>query len=191
MGSRLVATIILAALTAGLPSMDSAAWAKKHPVIEAPPPPPPPPPMGPVGLPERMIDDAAAYDAFLARVTAVSPVFASPTDVSAARNLGSAYETKALIRGAVAYGAIAALQAPEFVAAVRAAGPTPDARRLLVNAIIADPAAVFAFAGADHAAGLAKQAIGQAGMRLYNAGKAVKQASYDCPEASLVQDRRA
>ncbi len=177
MGSRLAAIIVLAALAAGLPSLDSLAWAKKHPpVIEAPP--PPPPPIGPVGLPDRMIDDAAAYESFLARVTAVPPAFTGPVQVAAARDLGAAYETKALVRGAVAYGAIAALQAPEFVAAVRAAGPTPEARRLLVNAIIADPTAVFAFAGSDRAAGLARQAIGAAGMRLYNAGTAVKQASY-------------
>ncbi|MHB8528545.1 MAG: hypothetical protein ACYC8V_03425 [Caulobacteraceae bacterium] len=162
---------------AACPAMDSLARPKKPPVVEAPPPPPPPP--GPVGLPARMIDDAAAYEAYLGRVSAIAPVFTNPAQVAAALRVGAAYEPKAFIRGAVAYGAIAALQVPDFVAAIRAAGPTPDQRRLMVNAIIADPAFVFGFKGSDAAAGLAKQALGEAGMRLYNAGKAVKQASYD------------
>jgi hypothetical protein len=41
----------------------------------------------------------------------------------------------------------------------RAAGPTPQDRYQIVNAIIADPAYVFSFKGSDTAAGLAKQAI--------------------------------
>ncbi|HEV2363654.1 MAG TPA: hypothetical protein VGS12_05575 [Caulobacteraceae bacterium] len=155
------------------------AVARKKPVIEAPPPPPPPPPPGPVGLPREMIADAAAYEAFVTRAAAVSPAFASPAQVQDSLKVAAAYEPKALIRGAVAYGAIAALEAPDFVADVRAHGATPEDRRLLVNAIIADPATVFAFKGSDRAAGLARQAIGAAGMRLYDAGKAVKQASYD------------
>ncbi len=179
MGSpRLAVMLALAALAAGFPALDSLARPKRPPV-EAPAPPPPPPPPGPMGMPSRMIDDAAAYESFLARVSAIAPAFTSPDQVSAARDLGASYEPRALVRGAVAYGAIAALQAPDFVAAVRAAGPTPEARRLLVNAFIADPANVFVFKGADQAAGLVKQAIGEAGMRLYNVGKSVKQASYD------------
>ncbi len=168
--------VIVAALAASLPAIDSLAR-PKHPTIEIPPPPPPPP--GPVGLPGRMIDDAAAYEAFLNRASAIAPTFTSPIQVAAARDLGAGYETKALIRGAVAYGAVAALQTPEFVAALRAAGPTPQDRYQMVNAIIANPAYVFTFKGSDTAAGLAKQAIGVAAMRLYNAGVAVKQASYD------------
>ena len=151
---------------------------KRPPVAEAPPP-PPPAPAGPVGLPDRLLSDAAAYEAYLDHVTGASPAFKDGTQVAAALKAGAAYEPRALVRGAVAYAAIAALEDPTFVAQVRGAGTTPEYRRAMVGYILMNPVYVFQFKNSDVAAGYARQALGDAGLKLYSAGKTMKQASYD------------
>ena len=143
------------------------------------PKPPPPEPPGPVGLPVRLLSDAAAYQAYLEHVTGTSAAFTDGTQVAAALKAGAAYEPRALVRGAIAYAAIAALEDPTFVAQVRAAGTTPEYRRAMVGYVLLNPVYVFQFKNSDVAAGLAKQALGDAGLKLYAAGKTMKQASYD------------
>ena len=176
--ARILLVLAAAAVAVAVPVIDSAAKPKKPPapVVYIPP---PPPPMSPVGLSSRLLADAAAYHAYIQRVTTISPQFTSGVSVAQALRTGAAYQPAALLRGAIAYAAIAALQDPTFVAQVRAPGADADARRLMVNRIIADPAYVFAFRGSEVAAGLAKDALGGAGLRLYAAGKAVKQSAYD------------
>jgi hypothetical protein len=175
--TRAILLFVLAGLATGIPVFDAAARKQPPPpVIEAPP---PPPPQGPVGLPDRMLDDAAAYQAYLHRMAAISPAFTDGTQVASALATGSAYDPKALVRGAIAYAAIAALQDTTFVAQVRAAGPDAESRRVAVNQIIADPAYVFGFHGSDVAAGYVKQALGGAGLSLYASGKLIKQSAYD------------
>jgi hypothetical protein len=176
--SRARAGILLMAtvLAVGVPGLESAARPKREPVVEAPP---PPPPAGPVGLPGRLIGDAAAYQAYLERVTATSPGFTSGMAVSEALRTAAAYEPRAFIRGAVAYGAVAALQVPSFVASVRAAGTSPENRRLMVDYILSDPTYPFQFRGSDAAAGQAREALGSAGLRLYAAGRTIRQSAYD------------
>ena len=148
-----------------------------QPEIYAPP--PPPPPAGPVALPSRTLADAAAFEAYIERAGAVTPAFANGLSVAQALRDVTANSPKALIRDAVAYGAVAALQDPTFVAAVRAAGTSPDNRRLMAGYLINDARYALLFKGADRAAGLAQQAIGQAGLKLVAGGRLVRQASYD------------
>jgi hypothetical protein len=147
------------------------------PLLEAPP--PPPPPAGPVSLPARTLADAAAFQAFIERAGAVSPAFADGSAVARALRNVTADSPRSLVRDAVAYGAVAALQDPAFVAAVREAGTSPENRRLMVGYLINDANYALLFRGADGAAGLAQQAIGQAGLRLVANGRLVRQASYD------------
>ncbi|HEY5107868.1 MAG TPA: hypothetical protein VII73_14050 [Caulobacteraceae bacterium] len=176
--ARVLLVLIAAAAAVALPPMETAARSKRAPIAYEPSP-PPPPPMAPVGLSDRLLADASAYQAYLQRVMAISPAFTSGQSVAQALRTGAAYEPAALLRGAVAYAAVAALQDGAFVAQVRSFGADADARRLMVNRIIADPNYVFAFKGADGAAGLVKEALGGAALRLYGAGKAVKQSAYD------------
>ncbi|HWA62829.1 MAG TPA: hypothetical protein VG939_15715 [Caulobacteraceae bacterium] len=177
------ARVLLLALVAGVvatfPADHGDARPKKPPVVTPPPPAPPPPPIQPATLNDRLIADAAAYQAYLQRVTAVSPAFVDGAGVAASLRVGSGYEPAALVRGAAAFGALAALREPTFVAAIRAAGPTPQARYVLLNRLIAEPGYVFTFPGADRAALYAKQAIGIQGLRLMAVGQAVKQSAYD------------
>lgn len=176
--SRALLVLLVTGLTVGAPGVETLARSRRPPVVEAPPP-PPPTPAGPVGLPDALIAEAAAYEAYLQRITATSPAFTDGASVSSALKTAAAYDPKALIRGAVAFGAVAALQSPTFVADVRAAGNSPENRRLMVGYILANPAYVFVFKGSDVAAGLARRALGDAGLHLLVTGKAVKQAAYD------------
>lgn len=142
-------------------------------------PPPPPPPAGPVGLPDRLLADAAAYKSYLEHVTATSPGFSDAASVAHALRAGAAYEPHALVRGAIAYAAIAALEDQEFVGEIRAAGTTPDYRHQMTGYILSNPAYVFVLSKhSDGAAGLARQALGDAGLKLYQAGKTIRVASF-------------
>jgi hypothetical protein len=168
----------IAATIALLPGVDTFARSRK--------PPPdvpvyvPPPPAGPVGLPDRLLGDAASYEAYLLRVTATTPAgFTNGASVAQALKTAAAYEPRVLVRGEIAYGAVAALQNATFVAQVRAAGNSPDNRRLMVDYILRDPGYAFRFQGSDAAAGLIKEALGGAGLRLYATGKVIKQSAYD------------
>jgi len=136
------------------------------------------PAAGPVGLPGRMIADAAAYDGYITRVTATSPAFTTGSSVADALLASASYQPHALIRGAVAFGAVAALGSSDFVATLRSVGASYANRRLLVDYILSDPTYVFKFKGSDTAAGLAKEALGSAALRLLAAGKAIKQSAY-------------
>ncbi|MBS0412632.1 MAG: hypothetical protein JSR86_22135 [Proteobacteria bacterium] len=155
------------------------------PVIYAPP---PPPPFLGVGLNDRMIADAAAYQAYVQRVTSLSAAFHDGQSVATSLRTGAAYEPAALVRGAVAFAAIAALQDQTFVASLRAAGQNPEARRLMLNRFIAEPGYVFTFPGAEGASRNAKQAIGGAGLRIIATGKAVRQSAYDVQHEAWSKD---
>ena len=181
-GGRAAHVLLICAATVAalaLPAADGFARQRKPAVVEAPPPPPPPPPAGPVALPDRMLRDAAAYDGYVRAASATSPAFTDAAAVSAALKQAGAYAPKTLVRGAVAYGAIAALEDAAFVASVRGAGNTPEHRRQMVGYILANPAYVALFTDAAAAAGLAREAIGPASLQLYATGRAVKQSAYD------------
>ncbi len=180
-GGRAARAILILATTLTalvVPTADSLARQRKAPEVVAPLP-PPPPPAGPVGLPDRLLQDAAAYDGYVRAASATTPPFADASAVSKALKQAGAYSAKTLVRGAVAYGAIAALEDADFVASIRQAGNTPDHRRQMVGYILANPAYVSLFADAGAAAGLAREAIGPTNLQLYATGRAVKQSAYD------------
>lgn len=177
--SRPLFIVTMSLLAVGLPAM-SALARPKHPVVEAPPPPPPPPPpAGPVGMPDQMIDDAAAYFGLVRRVAATPPGFSSAENVATALRNGGAYEPKEFLRGAVAYAAIAALKDQDFVTALRNAGNTPENREAMVRYIELNPVYLYQFKGSDHAAGYAQAALGAGALNLSATGRLIHQAAYD------------
>jgi hypothetical protein len=177
--ARALVLIAATSLAVSAPAFPALARPKKEPVVEAPPPPPPPPPPGPVGLPDRLIADAAGYEGYMLRVGATSPGFTSADTVSHALKDGAAYEPKAFIRGAIAYAAIAALKDPTFVASLRDAGNSPEHRREMVADIASNPVYVVQFKGSDAAAGLAREALGETALQLTQTGRLIRQAAYD------------
>lgn len=159
------ATLAFAALLAGCASEPAA--------------PPPAPPAPPVALAPQLIEQASAYRLYAQRASAISPNFANGLEVQEALKIGSAYEPQQLLKGAMAYGAIAALQDPAFVAGVRGQGTEAARRTEVAYAIMRDPTHVLTIPGANSAAGLVVAALGGEGRQIYVAGKAVKQAAYD------------
>jgi hypothetical protein len=186
--ARASIVLVAACLAVGASALQGDARPKAPPVVTPPPPPAPPPPILGVGLNERMLNDAAAFQAYIDRVTAISPAFHDGPAVATALRTGAAYEPGAFLRGAAAYGALAALREPTFVAAVRAAGPNANARRVVLNRLIAEPGYVFTFAGAAQASLYVKEAIGGQGVRLIASGKAVQQSAYDVQHSAWSKD---
>lgn len=140
-------------------------------------PPPPAPPS--VSLSPRVIEQASAYRAYIARTASISPAFTDADSVAQGLKVGAAYEPGQLLRGAIAYGAIVALQDPAFVAGVRKYAGDAEQRRTIAYEIMKDPAYAVGFSGSADAAGLVMTALGDDGRRLLDLGKAVKQAAYD------------
>jgi hypothetical protein len=152
-----------------------AAWRSPPP----PPPPPPPPQPAPFNLAPGIIEQAAAYADYMAKAGAINPNFTSGADVSDAVKFGDSYDVAGFQRGEIAYGAVAALQDPNFVATIRAYGSDPEARASLAADIFANPRFVLGVNGADNAAGLVIAALMGQGKKLMATGAAVRQAAYD------------
>jgi len=146
---------------------------------QKPPPAPPPPPPPPIGLSSQLIEQASAYSAYVRHASAISPAFANGAQVSDAVRTGAAYQPDQLLRGAIAYGAVAALQDPAFVSGLKAYAGDPVQRQTIAFEIMKDPAYVVGIAGSDSAAGLVIAALGENGRRVLDQGRRVKQAAYD------------
>lgn len=162
----LMLAVVLATTIAG----DAAARKRKTP-------PPPPPPA--VSLSPRVIEQASAYRRYVDKMAAVPAGFTDGASVAQALRAGTAYEPQQLLRGAIAYGAVIALQDPTFVAGVRTYVNDPTQRRQVAYEIMKDPAYAVGFAGSSSAAGLVMNAIGGDGQKLLDRGRLVRQAAYD------------
>lgn len=143
------------------------------PVVAAPPAPPP------ITLSSSIVEKASAFRGYMQRAGAISPTFENGDQIQASLKVGVGYEPKQFLSGATAYAAVLALQDPTFVASVRTFAVDPAQRQQVINQIIADPAYAVGFKGSDTAAGLIIDTLGADGLKLYKAGKAVKQAAYD------------
>lgn len=142
----------------------------------APAAPPPPPPA--VSLSSQLIEQASAYRAYVSRAAAISPAFANGQQVSDAVRAGAGYQPDQLLRGAIAYGAIAALQDPTYVAGVRAYVGDAAQRQTVAYQIMRDPAYAVGITGSASAAGLIIAALGDDGRKVLDQGRQVKQAAY-------------
>jgi hypothetical protein len=143
----------------------------------------------PVNLSSSLVQQAAAYRAYVNRAAAINAGFTSPETVATAMQTASAYEPRQFLRGALAYAAIAALQDRTFVEAVRARGATLAARRALEYSLLSDPATVMQLPGAAGAANLAVAALHGEGLRIYSNGRLVKQAAYDTQRQAWANTR--
>ncbi|HEX3363537.1 hypothetical protein [Phenylobacterium sp.] len=122
--------------------------------------------------PSNLVAQASAFEAFMRHGRRIDPAFSGPADVSQALQTGAAHEPHELEAGMIAYAALAALQEPRFVAAVRAD------RSDLARRIAADPQAALALAGADAAEARASGALYAEGSALSGEGEKIKHAAY-------------
>jgi hypothetical protein len=175
-------------LLAGLAAVAAlAGCSTPEPPNSAPPPPPPPAGPPPVAMSESLIQDAAAYQAYMARAAAIAPTFKSGEDVAASLKMGEGYDPRQLLRGAVAYAAVVALQDPVFVKAMQDFAANPISRPLLTDDITRNPAYVSGIKGADGAAGRIEAALLDQSQKLYSSGELVKQSAYSIQRQSWSQ----
>lgn len=168
------ATLTLVAL-AGALALAACNTPAPPPPPAAPPPPPPPPAVSLSGV---VLRHAAAYAAYMEKAGAMSADFKSGADVAESLRFGDSYDPQLLLRGAIAYGAIAALQDPTFVAGVRTYAGDPASRQQMAEALLRDPSYVIGIKGSDSAAGLVMGALMAQGKKLVDNGGVVKQSAY-------------
>jgi len=148
-----------------------------------PPPPapvaPPPPAPPPITLSSTVLQDAAGYQAYMHRDADISDDFHSGDDVAQSLKVGASYDSVQLLQGAVAYGAVAALQDPTFVASLRKFAVDPDGRTQMARTILNDPNYATAITGADSAAGLVEAALISVAQPVVTKAAGIKQAAYD------------
>ncbi|HVI32552.1 hypothetical protein [Phenylobacterium sp.] len=149
-----------------------------------PPAPAPPPPPPAAALSPKVIEQAAAYRAYVTRAQSISPMFTNGASVAEGVRVGAAYEPQQMVRGAIAYGAVAAMQDQAFVAGVRTYAGDAEQRRTIAYEIMKDPAYVIGIQGSASAAGQVIAALGGDGQKLLEQGRLVKQAAYDVQRSS-------
>jgi hypothetical protein len=121
---------------------------------------------------DSLAAQASAFESYMRRARAIDAGFSGPTDVAQALQTGAAHEPHELEAGMIAYAAMAALQEPRFVAAVRAD------RGDLARRIAEDPQAALALAGGEAAGARASGALYAEGAALTGEGEKVKHAAY-------------
>jgi hypothetical protein len=132
----------------------------------------------------KLIEQASAYRAYVTRAAAISPQFTSGQQVADSLRAGESYQPEQLLRGAMIYGAVAALQDPSFVAGVRKYANDPAQRQQIAYEIMKNPDYVAGIDGAASAAGLVIGALAEDGRKLVAEGREVKQAAYDVQKSS-------
>jgi hypothetical protein len=130
------------------------------------------PPRETAPLDRSLAARASAFEGFMRRARAIDPGFSGPADVSQALQTAAAHDPKELEAGMLAYAALAALQEPRFVAAVR--GDRAD----LAGRLAADPGAALTLPGGASAAARASGALYAQGAGLDADGQRVKRAAY-------------
>src|SRR5690606_1205189 len=118
------------------------------------------------------------YLGFIRDIRTVSAGFASGEAIQTAIRQGASYAPEQLSRGMVAYGAILALQSPEYVQGVRTFVADPEQRQAVIQQIVADPAYAAQLPGAEAAAGLIASAWGQDAAALSALGAAIEDDAY-------------
>lgn len=108
----------------------------------------------PVALNDSVSQSAAVYLTYQRDMATLRGGFASASEIQAALRRGAASDPIQVSRGLVAYASILALQSPEFVGGIRAMGDSPEARRRIIDRVVADPTYASTLPGADAAAGL-------------------------------------
>jgi hypothetical protein len=128
----------------------------------------------PVTADRSLAVQASAFESFMRRARGIDPGFSGPSDVAEALQTGARHEPHELETGMIAYAAMAALQEPRFVAAVRA----DHDRGALARRLAADPQAALALPGGDAASARASGALYAQGSALSGEGEKVKRAAY-------------
>lgn len=132
----------------------------------------------PVALADSIAESASIYLSFTRDMATIRGGFADAASIQAALQRGAAYDPAQLSQGMVAYGAIVALQSPEFVAGVRQYASHASVREELANNISNDPRWVLTLPGADSAASLVMSVLRQDIDALNDAADSIENDAY-------------
>lgn len=133
-----------------------------------------------VALAASFYEDASAWRGYMSSAAAIDPkTFKDGKAIAASLKVGAAMEPKQLLRGAIAYGAIIALQDQTFINGTRGFANGPAQRQILIGELKSNPYRVTNMPGAERAAAAIMAALGEEGDKVLKAGSTVKQAAYD------------
>ena len=133
-----------------------------------------------VALAASFYEDASAWRSYMTSAAAINPKdFKDGKAIAASLKIGAAVEPKQLLRGAIAYSAIIALQDQAFINGARGFANGPAQRQILIGELKANPYRVTNMPGAERAAAAIMAALGEEGDKVLKAGHAVKQSAYD------------
>lgn len=126
----------------------------------------------------RVTDAAGAFDAWTEKAGRIDGKFADAGGVSGALIDSSAFQAKQLEEGAVAFGALVALQDPVFVQSAHELASMGGDHEAAAAILLKEPRQVMTLPGADGAAAFTAEALAKRAQAVITAGKAVRQASY-------------
>lgn len=132
-----------------------------------------------VRLGRDLVAAASAFETFTRTTSVIDAAFANPHAVMGAVRTAAAHDPQQLEAGMIAYGAMAALRDPVFVAGVRRVTSDPARRNALVGQLVATPEAAIELPGADSAAARVRAALLRQIEPMLANGVRVKQAAYD------------
>ena len=124
--------------------------------------------------PSTLTAEASVFEGYMRRARSIDASFSGPRDVSDALQAGASHEPRQFESGMIAYAALAALQEPRFVDAIRA---NPN-RAELARRLASDPALALDLPGGEAAAARAAGALESQGQALREQGLRVKRAAY-------------
>lgn len=113
----------------------------------------------PITVGDALGRDAAIYVSFTRDMAAMRGGFQDAASIQSALQRGAAYDPAQVSRGMIAYGAIVALQSPDFIQGVRAFAPHPEARQAMIAQIRRDPGYATQLPGAPQAADMVMNAL--------------------------------
>jgi hypothetical protein len=132
-----------------------------------------------------LISQASAFESFVRHARGIDGEFSGPAQVADAVQTGAAEAPGELESGMVAYAALAALQEPAFVNAVRAERD----HGALARRIVVDPAVTLGLPGAREASARASGALYAEGASLAAEGQKVKHAAYSLQRRAWSKER--
>ena len=172
----LLSVMTAVALSGASPALAARADNIPPPVVESPT-------LPRVALSPRVLEMASEYRAYMRQAAAVRTHFENGQAIEASLADVEAYEPQQLIRGAVAYGAVIALQDPAFVAGVRVYAGNSAIRRDFADRIIADPNYITGMPGAATAANMIMSSMSQHGQRMAVLGGQIRAQAYEVQRA--------
>lgn len=135
-------------------------------------------------MPRDIVSAATAFEGYMNSARALDGRYSNGAAVARDVRAAASYEPRQLDEGMIAYGAIVALQDPDFVDGVETAAGRGEQRQDFAERLIADPYAAIRIEGAQGAMRRIESALAAQAAPLAAAGAQMKAASYSVQHQS-------